>query len=586
MKKPLDHLLPYYLQELEELRTLGQEFATRFPNVAQYLDLGKQASNDPHVERLLESFAFLTGRLQRQMDELAPETASSLLNLLYPSFTRPIPAMALFCFDVDIDQCAQAPGTCVPSGSTLFATRSDGAVCYFRTSHDLLLWPLQILSIDMVAPDAPLMVAPDYLHLRLRWGGPAGQGPKHLRFYLQGEEAQRHLLYRSLFFPDFPVLLKTESSLQPLAPLRPIGFTEEESLLPTPHEEHRGFRLLEEYFALPQKFLGGHIDGIPAAAWQETLSLYLPLKISSEESLKVSSSSIGFHCVPGINLFEVVSEPLVLDYTQTEMLIVPDQRRYDAQEVYSLSRVIGVSADTAEEEDIPPYYAETYDTSQREPTLFWTVRRIPAKQGSGTDVLLSVINTNLDPTRNEQKTLYVHTLCTNREATRDIPAEGAFQIEQTLPIKALFCTERPTDPRAPHGQGETLWQLVSFLSLESLSFVEEEETLLQRLKELLRVLSKRITPVHQEIRTISALSCRPSTRRLGRDGWRGFVPGQEISLEVRELGQATNPLLLGKVLSEFFRSYTSYNSFVETTLQDPGKGRKTWPPQFGLQHNL
>ncbi|MDR2412370.1 MAG: type VI secretion system baseplate subunit TssF [Holosporales bacterium] len=587
MDKEQQSLIAYYQKELEALRVEGNTFALRFPNIASFLDLGKTPSKDPHIERLLESFAFLTGRLQRQIDDLAPETATALLDALYPSFTRPIPSMALFCCALDFDRCAQNPGALISRGSVLFTTRSDGAVCSFRTSHDLTLWPLQVLNTQIVIPEELSMEASAYLHLRLRWGGPIGQGPERLRFYLTGEAQKQNRLYQALFMQDFPVFYSTESAPQALVPLRTIGLTKEDQLLPFSHQEHRGFRLLEEYFAFPQKFLGADIAAIPAEAWQETISFFLPLTSAAGKSLDVSPSLFGFHCVPGINLFDVVSEPLTWDYTETETLLVPDQRQYASQEIYDIVRVMGVDPKNAKEEEIPPYYAPTFSTQQQAPTLFWTARRKPALRDQGTDVFLSLINTDFHPERSEEKILYAHTVCTNRWAAADIPAGGAFQIEKNLPITALFCMERPTTPKEALGRGEALWSLVSLLSLESLSFVAEEETL-ARLKDLLWVLSTRIAPARQEIRNITGLSCRSVTRRLGRDGWRGFVPGQEITLEIQESAEETsNPLLLSGVLAEFFRSYTSYNSFVETILHDPQEKRqREWSRQFGYQHDL
>ncbi len=54
---------------------------------------------DPDVERLLEGFAFLTGRLQQQLDKELPEVAHTLVELLWPSYTRPIPSFSIIQFE-------------------------------------------------------------------------------------------------------------------------------------------------------------------------------------------------------------------------------------------------------------------------------------------------------------------------------------------------------------------------------------------------------------------------------------------------------------------------------------------------------
>ncbi|MDR2416720.1 MAG: type VI secretion system baseplate subunit TssF [Holosporales bacterium] len=593
MTNARDRIITYYQKELSFLRSCGQDFATHFPNIAQRLDFNKTPSTDPHVERLLESFALLTGRLQQQIDDLAPEIATALLDALYPSFTRPIPSMALFCFDIDQSASAQSPGICVQKASQLFINGNDSSLCFFKTAHDLPLWPIEVLSCQVKNPDELQMEAPAYLHLRMRWYGPANQGPSSLRFYLLGSEETKNLLYKALFAQDFPVLVGNEERepLRSLPPLQTIGWKDEENLLPLLHEQHRGFRLLEEYFAFPQKFLGADITAIPTEIWQETLSFYLPVTGLEGKKINIGPHLFGFNYVPGINLFDTVGEPIALDYTQTETLVIPDQRRYFSQEIYSINRVCAVNIEAPTEAEIPSYYTATYRMQQQAPTLFWIAKRklTTSADLQGTDVFLSFVNLALQLDRPAEEVVYAHLSCTNRRSAEEIPDNGLFQIEQALPVKQIFCVERPTTAKAPPMSGEILWKLVALLSFESLSLSGESSNMLEQLKELLSILSKRIAPYQQDIHTLANIECSPSTRRLGRDGWRGFIPGQWIKLTIDDKKDGTaNPILFSGVLSEFFRSYVSYNSFVETSVQEVHKTgiTKTWPIHFGQQKDL
>ena len=96
-----EELLRYYRSELTYLRRMGGEFAALYPRVASRLELGAGECPDPQVERLIESFAFLTARLQRDLDGELPEITTALLGVLYPQLTTPIPPMAVARFDVD-----------------------------------------------------------------------------------------------------------------------------------------------------------------------------------------------------------------------------------------------------------------------------------------------------------------------------------------------------------------------------------------------------------------------------------------------------------------------------------------------------
>lgn len=56
----------YYQDELSYLREMGREFSQAHPDAAPYLS---EAGADPDVERLLEGFAFLSGRIRQRLDD-------------------------------------------------------------------------------------------------------------------------------------------------------------------------------------------------------------------------------------------------------------------------------------------------------------------------------------------------------------------------------------------------------------------------------------------------------------------------------------------------------------------------------------
>src|SRR3977135_2111679 len=69
-----DELLLYYERELNYLRQLGAEFAEKYPKIASRLVLDTEKETaDPHVERLLEGFAFLAARVHLKIDDEFPE---------------------------------------------------------------------------------------------------------------------------------------------------------------------------------------------------------------------------------------------------------------------------------------------------------------------------------------------------------------------------------------------------------------------------------------------------------------------------------------------------------------------------------
>ena len=88
-------LLPYYERELLFIRKRASEFAARYPERAAALRLTHGGCDDPHVERMIEAFALIAGRIQRKIDDEFPEITQALLDLLYPHLLPQVPSMAL-----------------------------------------------------------------------------------------------------------------------------------------------------------------------------------------------------------------------------------------------------------------------------------------------------------------------------------------------------------------------------------------------------------------------------------------------------------------------------------------------------------
>ena len=152
-----DELLEYYQTELNYLRTMGEAFAQRYPKIADRLQLDPKHSTDPHVERLLQGFAFLAARVQLKIDDDFPEVSEGLLNAVYPHYLRPLPAMTIVQFVLDPEKGKLPTGYAVSAGRTLLSrleVKGDDAAatrCTFRTCYDTTAWPLRIKSADWLS---------------------------------------------------------------------------------------------------------------------------------------------------------------------------------------------------------------------------------------------------------------------------------------------------------------------------------------------------------------------------------------------------------------------------------------------------
>src|SRR5664279_5270435 len=116
-----DDLLLYYERELTYLRETGAHFAEKYPKIAARLMLEEsKESEDPHVERLVEAFAFLAARVHLKLDDDFPEITEALLGIVYPHFIRPIPSMSIAQFTLDPDKGKLTTGLTIERNSVLY----------------------------------------------------------------------------------------------------------------------------------------------------------------------------------------------------------------------------------------------------------------------------------------------------------------------------------------------------------------------------------------------------------------------------------------------------------------------------------
>ena len=595
-----EDLLRAYWRELSYLRREGAAFAETYPKVAGRLEMGADTSPDPHVERLIESFAFLTARIQHNLDSEFPEIATELLNILHPHYLNPIPSMAIARFEVDPERGKITSGHRVAKHTPLFAHSPNGPVCRFRTCYPVTLWPVEVPYAGFESTgqfdflDAATEVA-TVLRLRVeaRSGSLAELEMDRLRFYLNGDRMLVDVLYELLFCQCRGVVLLPEGDpggkpvrLTPDA-LHPVGFGRDEEVLPYPPYSQPSYRLLQEYFTFPQKFLFVDVDGLGAHGSKQAFDLLILLD-RSPGRMPVDHSTFALGCTPVINLFPRTTEPIRLDHRKIEYPLVPDARRERFTEIHSVLSVTGSSDPRNRVKVYEPFYSFNHHMADREHKAFWHARRQPSLRKSvpGSEMVLSLVDLDFRPYLPPTETVFAHTLCTNRALAEQLPAGALLQCDEAVPASRIVCLTKPTPQLSPPSDGSTLWRLVSHLSLNYLSFSTGEDSL-KALREILKLYSfSERAPVHQQIQGIREMSLRKVVHRMGREAWRGFCRGTEVTLVFDESAYVGGgAFLLAAVLNRFLALYSSVNSFTQLVIKSQQREGvwKRWQPMAGEQ---
>ncbi|MBE7181502.1 MAG: type VI secretion system baseplate subunit TssF, partial [Terriglobus roseus] len=389
-----EDLLETYERELAYLRQLGGEFAGKYPRVASRLLLENDRCEDPHVERLIESFAFLASRIHLRLDDDLSEVTSALLQLIYPHYLRPVPAMSIAEFQVDAKQGKQSAGVLIPRGTQLTTRRTvDGMPCRFRTAYPVQLWPLSIGECVWRLPEqiaSPIRVngAAGVLRILFRANENVTLGAlamPDLQFYLAGDSTVTLNLYELLSRNCIRIVLRHPRhphALVELAPscLEPSGFSEDESLLPYAKRSFDGHRLLQEYFSFPEKFLFFKLRGLEAlSALPESDEVECLIYISRFDrhersqllEVGVSANTLRLGCTPIINLFPQTAEPILLSHTTHEHRVIPDMRHQQSMEVFSIDNVLATSPSRRITTPIDPLYAFRFQSLSASRNVFW-----------------------------------------------------------------------------------------------------------------------------------------------------------------------------------------------------------------------
>jgi type VI secretion system protein ImpG len=594
-----EELLPYYFRELAYLREAGGAFAQQYPKIADRLQIGREPSPDPHVERLLESFAYLTARIQYRLDSEFPEIPAALLGLLYPQFLDPVPSMSVAEIMADPAQGQVVPGAVIERDTQLFAEASKGLACRFRSSYPTTLWPLKVEEAGFLPNDAYGFVDSSKVAtlLRLKVGT---LGPKleelpfeRLRFYLAGPSNLTHPLfeYLSCNLVELRLLPGGDASASQTGglvlqgnPVHAVGFGRDEALLPYPRQSHPGYRLLREYFTFPEKFLFLDIEGLGRHGHGRSFELLFMLDRMPAVQVVPRPETFVLNCTPVINLFNRVSEPIRIDQAQLDYRLIPDLLRERTTEIHSIRRV-SVSSDPGDAtREVASFFSYSHDAQHQGQTAYWYARRQLTERADlpGTEMWLSFRDLDFKPTHPPTDTVYAHLLCTNRDLAIQVPA-GALLHREDGNEKARLLM-KPTPPISPPLSGALYWRLVSHLALNHLSLTAGPESV-RALREILRLYaSAGRSNAEQEIAGIVGMRSRKVVRRAGSEAWRGFRSGDQVTLELDEstfVGSCA--YLLASVLNRFLPLYGAANSFTRLIARSRTRNQelKRWPPMAG-----
>ena len=606
-----DDLLDYYERELSYLRRSGAQFAKEYPKVASRLLLEPNKCDDPHVERILEGFAFLAARIHLKIDDDFSEVSEAMLGMVAPHYIRPIPSTSLVEFELDPEQGKLTSKLDIPKGTLLQSRPVRGVPCTFQTCYDTTLWPLNIEDVTWTTPHQlkPPVSGTDAVGalrvvLRCHSGVTLPQiGLNRLRLHLNGESNLVATLYELLLNSCTGIHVRPLDPESPTAPvhlpksvLTPVGFADNETLLPYPQRSFPAYHLFQEYFAFPQKFFFIDLEGLDRLPVSFGPSAELVFLISPFErndrryvlEAGVARDSVRLGCAPVVNLFPQTAEPIRLDQRRFEYPVIPDARRRLEVGIFSVDAVLGLSRGQSDMQRFEPFYSYRHGLPDDGRELFWHTRRKRSewRDDEGTDMLVSFLDLSGNVVYPEEDTVTLRLTCHNGHMPSQLPfgsSSGDFRLEDGIAsVGRIVTLVKPTAMILPPLGKSQLWRLISQLSLNYLSLVDGDP---EPLRELLRLYNfTSSAAADAEISGISSVDSAPEYSRVESEYGLGFARGRRINIEFDEDQFAGGGVyLFASVLERFLGLYASLNSF--TVLSASTSKRRgplsEWPPRAG-----
>lgn len=568
----------YFQQEISNLKELGAAFSQAHPAIAPMLS---GPSADPDVERLLEGVAFLTALLRQKLDDDFPEIIHELVHLIWPHYLRPVPSATIIEFT---PKSTLKQSHKIRAGVHIASVPVDGTPCIFQTCYDVDVHPIKL--VDAFFKETP--GRPSAISVQVEFQGPqlSDWHPGHLRFHLAGDFSNAADLYFLLSNNLRQIIITPlengESIILSPDDLSPVGFSNDESLFPYPSNSFPGYRILQEYFVLPSKFLFLDLSGWDR--WKNrgdgnTFEIKFEFGDLPFLPPKINKSSFSFSASPAINIFDNEADPIRLDHRKTDYLVRPSGQNTRHYQVYSVEKVAGFVQGTAKEKNYIPFDMFSSDSSSG--SVYYTrLRHSPVH--SGLDVYLSFAY----PSGTElQKTEIISTKiqCTNANLPEGLQMGDISQPTSTSPELVTFKNiTQPTNNILPPLGKNLLWRLLSHLSLNYLSLSSA-----QNLKAILELYifeeTRDKTAVIANRKRISGIE-RVETKGSDRLVSSVMMRGQDIAMNVRQdhfIGPG-DLYLFGSIMDHFLGNYASINTYTRLTITETVKGDVyQWPARLG-----
>ena len=564
----------YFLNELDSLKEIAQEFSRANPTLAPQLS---QASADPDVERILEGVAFLTAGIRQKIDDDFPEFSQGLLNQIFPHYLRPVPSATI----IEFKPTPILKNTLTTlAGTYLDSVEVDEVRCRYKTTYQVDVSPVSITTARVSETSTGRRA----IDLTFTGTNLASWKTDHLRLHIGGDyQGAVDTFFILNHFLDSIALIDAQGNeiTGDEMLITPVGFDDDFKLLDYPSNSFPAYRLIQEYFLLKEKFLFLEIRGLDKYLNQlngNSFSLRFYISELPMQIPKLSAARFVLHATPAVNLFKHEAESFLNDYKRSEYLLRPMRNTNNQFHIYTVDRVTGNNRKMARKN----HYTKTglFNPEKNTSPVYQTCTRA-GESGNVSSYISFSYPRNYDLENKES--VQVELTCTNGEHTAKLKVgDITRKTSSTSELVDFTNIITPSESQeAPTGHS-VLWRLLSHLALNYLSLADTDN-----LKSLLELYifsghtgSKQEVANHKRINGISAVSVQACDRMIKGVPMRGQEV--QVTVDASNFVSKGDMYLFGMLLDRLMGSFASLNCFTEFSLVDSTTDEVyRWPIRAG-----
>lgn len=581
----IEELLPYYEKQLQEFGQQSREFASKYPKIAQRLSLNQEQIDDPHIERLIQAFSLISARIDKKLADSYDIFTRSIFEVMFPQYLKPFPACSVVSFE-DVNKIKQLTDRhVIPKATTLKAKSTRGVQCEYQTVQDVVLLPIQLKQIKFKThPSA---------HMHLNQNATLSMGfeifsqknqllaQENLPIFLDAISNFPLQVLDSIFKASTSFSIRVgQNSFDIANPFEIMGFDELQSVLPIDQHTHHAYRLLMEYFCVPEKFnfLKLKLDFIKYFNLEQSefeLQIHFKLNLNDQASIRnyseLNAANFKLFATPIVNLFKKQAEPQKINHKRMEYPLITDAHHPEYYQAYSILKMNMVREKSDQDQvfyPVLPFFAMSH-YHQDKVQFFYSLNPEQMKN-KHQELNYSVISRALEPHATQSDFISTEILCTNRELPYESynKDQNALTLNDSNLARRALMLKRPSIPYYFEQNKKEQWRIISHLSLNNLSLMKGDAV--SHIKELLALYNLSKSKENQIIiDAIKNIQFSTTQKLVESKPFPLFVRGLKVEVEVdAEVFRGHSLYIFSQLLTHVFNLKVNMNSFVDVIIVD------------------